>query len=133
MTQTASTTQRATTPAWKVNLGLLALLVTLIGAFFVMRLFWAGPQDGIVTEKNFSAAHEYQGACMAGKVPVHCTNYSPDKWYVIINKGDKGNDFDLTEQEWNQVSKGDHLVFKHHHLVSINGHDVKKVETSDGR
>jgi hypothetical protein len=125
MTQTASTTQHVTTPAWKVNLSLLALLVALIGAFFVLRLLWAGPQDGIVTEKNFSAAHEYQGTCMAGKVPVHCTNYSPDKWYVIINKGDKGNNFDLTEQEWNQVSKGDHLVFKHHHLVSINGHDVK--------
>lgn len=126
MSNTASTETHTTTPAWKVNLRLLALLIALIGAFFLLRAFWAGPQDGIVTEKNFSAAHEYEGICMKGKVGVYCTKYSPDNWYVIINKGDKGNNFDLTEQEWNQVSKGDHLVFKHRQLVSINGHDVKK-------
>jgi hypothetical protein len=131
MTQTASTTQHATTPAWKVNLRLLVVLLALIGVFFLLRAFLAGPQDGIVTEKNFSAAHEYEGTCMVGKVGVHCTKYSPDNWYVIINKGDKGNNFDLTQQEWNQVSKGDHLVFKHRHLVSINGHAVKNVGTSD--
>ena len=129
MSQTTSTS-KAATPAWKVNLRLLAALIALIGLFFLLRLFWAGPQDGIVTEKNFSAAHTYEGMC-AGKVPFQCKKYYPDKWYVIINKGDKGNNFDLSRQEWNQVSKGDHLVFKHHHLMSINGQAVKNIGTSN--
>lgn len=106
---------------------LLALVLSPCFLYQYIYISSYGPKDVEVANKYSVSVEEYKKTCVSPKETAEssakCMS-NAHAIYEVITKD--GHYFDLTKRELNQVSKGDHLVFKHRQLVSINGHDVKK-------
>jgi hypothetical protein len=102
--------------------------VALVASMFLvaMIIYTINPTTMVVSKKYFVSVEEMRSTCPSAKTSAEASAKCMKNSRAIRSIRSKdGEYFHMTQNEWNQVREGDHLLIKQGHLVSINGKPVK--------
>ena len=72
----------------------------------------AGPDSGVITEKDSDPASTYVYMQPAGKSYIPITQYRPPSWQFLLEDGDGRGWVEVSEATWNAYAVGDYYERK---------------------